>query len=272
MGESMPPDYFDDIKREFPSAELFTIPVRLEDMHLPELGRYMGRINDAEFEGMAPGTVWFFGPEGSSSKPLGRLVFVYRPEGWNTLFREETGQYEEVRHAETGEPLYQSTDFGPLAAMRVPEPEPWWTGEREVSGPLAEGLHLDAELDCYPHIGEPKTLVVVVRNMGAMPAQELSVRWVFENEVPQPFQFRSSTGHEMGGSYYLTPEDGFGGTLAPGRVAPFLLHPHFREAVFSHASSLSPEQYRLSVLCGEEEVHRVDGSVVGAYLDELAGE
>lgn len=110
---------FDEIKQNFPSAEVFTLPIRPEAADAAKLDPYMGRINAAEFEGRAPGTVLCFGPKGSSGKPIAELYFVHRPEGWNTLYRADTGKYEEVRHLVTNEPLYRSADFGPLAALKT---------------------------------------------------------------------------------------------------------------------------------------------------------
>jgi hypothetical protein len=69
-----------------------------------------------EFLGKPPGSVLFMGPEGSSGRPVGKLVFGYRPEGWNALLNPRTNQWEEVRFAESGQPLYQAADFGPLLA------------------------------------------------------------------------------------------------------------------------------------------------------------
>lgn len=112
---------FDEIKRIFPSATVFTIPVLYEDSHPAKLGAYMGSINVANFEGRAPGTVMFQGPKGSSGKRLAELYFIHRPEGWNTLYRADTQRYEEVRHVATGEPIYRSVDFGPLAALKTQE-------------------------------------------------------------------------------------------------------------------------------------------------------
>lgn len=112
---------FDEIRRIFPSATVFTIPVLFQDAHPAKFRGTMGCINAAPFEGRAPGTVMFQGPKGSSSKRLAELYFVHRPEGWNTLYRADTQRYEEVRHVGTGEPIYRSVDFAPLAALKTQE-------------------------------------------------------------------------------------------------------------------------------------------------------
>src|SRR2546423_330262 len=102
----MEPDFLRETKQRYPSAELFTIPVVFERVEIPALGQYMGRVNGSEFEGRAPETLLFMGPEGSSGRRLGRLVFIHRAEGWNTEMRSETGRYERIAHVETGAPLY----------------------------------------------------------------------------------------------------------------------------------------------------------------------
>ena len=131
---------FDEIRRIFPSATVFTIPVLFEDAHPAKLGACMGCINAANFEGRAPGTVMFQGPQGSSGKRLAELYFVHRPEGWNTLYRADTQRYEEVRHAATGDPIYRSVDFGPLAALKTQEK----SGEDQIEmikGIMEKGGH-----------------------------------------------------------------------------------------------------------------------------------
>ncbi len=40
-----------------------------------------------------------------------------RAEGWNTAFNEQSGHWEEITHAETGKPPYESADFGPLEEL-----------------------------------------------------------------------------------------------------------------------------------------------------------
>jgi hypothetical protein len=110
---------FDEIKRNFPSASIFAIPVLWKDMNFGAFGSLVGSINAGFFESSPPGTVMFIGPKGSSGKELGEFVFVHRPEGWNTLYRADTGKYEEVRHVNTNEPLYRSADFSPLAALKT---------------------------------------------------------------------------------------------------------------------------------------------------------
>jgi hypothetical protein len=111
--------WFEKMKRTYPSAEAIAIPISSADLDFPALGTFMGRVNAAEFLGKPPGTVMFVGPEGKSSRPVAKLNFVYRPEGWNTLFNPQTQQWEEVRFAGSGQPLYQSADFNSLVAAKV---------------------------------------------------------------------------------------------------------------------------------------------------------
>jgi hypothetical protein len=117
---------FDEIKRNIPTAEILTIPILFDEVLLGEaypagagIDAFRGCVNAEPFEGRAPTTCLFMGITGSVRKPLGELFFIYRPEGWNMLFRADTQQYEEVRHKATNEPLYKSVDFAPLAALRT---------------------------------------------------------------------------------------------------------------------------------------------------------
>ncbi len=109
---------FEDTKKHFPSAEILTLPILSKDVFTEAARRLIGHINASTFEGRVPGTVYFLGPQGSSGKALGELLFIYRPEGWNTLFRADTNSWQEVVHVQTGEKLYQTADFGPLQAMK----------------------------------------------------------------------------------------------------------------------------------------------------------
>ena len=110
---------FDEIEKNFPSAEVFTMPVLFEDIHSAKSTPCLGATNAETFEGRRPGTVLFMGPKGSSRQPVAELYFVYRPEGWNTLYRADTQRYEEVCHVGTGEPLYRSADYSVLAALKT---------------------------------------------------------------------------------------------------------------------------------------------------------
>jgi hypothetical protein len=80
---------------------------------------YIGLVNAGVFEGKPPGTVLFVGPQGAPGLLSATLVFVYRPEGWNTFFSPETQRWEDLRHAVTREAFYRSADFGALAAMKA---------------------------------------------------------------------------------------------------------------------------------------------------------
>jgi len=110
---------FDEIKKRFPSAEIFWITIGNTGSLLGTVSPYIVKINEHEFEGKAPGTLMFMGPQASSGEPSAKLGFVYRPEGWNTLFNPATQKWEEVVHVETGKRLYQTADFSPLAAMKT---------------------------------------------------------------------------------------------------------------------------------------------------------
>src|SRR5262249_12530179 len=131
---------FDEIKRNFPSAEIVAITVLggrniLGDQAGNALGgleSLVGKVNAAEFEGKPAETLLFIGPKASSAEPLGKLVFVYRPEGWNTWYRDDTRSWERIDSAATGRPVYEPADFTPLAAMKVRE-----TSEEQLCIPVA---------------------------------------------------------------------------------------------------------------------------------------
>jgi hypothetical protein len=133
---------FAEIKRQFPSAEVFSFYVLYQDVGMDsgmqKVRPLLGRINANEFEGRAPGTVYFVGPQASSAQILASLVFVYRPEGWNTLFRSETQRWEEVRFVGTNQPPYESADFAPLAAMKT-DRKPHQEKIEQMKQMLAEG-------------------------------------------------------------------------------------------------------------------------------------
>lgn len=112
---------FSETKRRFPSAEIFTVTIQNVPDVLDAPRKLMGKVNAEEFEGRAPETVFFWGPKGSSTQPRSKLVFVYRPEGWNTFYRSETGSWEKVVYSVTGKSIYEPADFSPLAAMKVAE-------------------------------------------------------------------------------------------------------------------------------------------------------
>jgi hypothetical protein len=113
---------FDEVKERFPSAEVLSLTVDRSGvdaaLFVGNLAAYRGKINQEQFEGKAPGTVLFMGTRASSESPFAQLLFVHRPEGWNSLFRAESNSWEEVVHKETGETLYKPIDFGPLAALK----------------------------------------------------------------------------------------------------------------------------------------------------------
>ncbi len=111
--------WFEKLKRAYPSAEAIAFSIPYADLDFPALGPFMGRVNAAEILGKPPGTVMFVGPEAKGSRPVAKLNFVYRPEGWNTMFDPQTQRWEEVRLANSSQPLYQPADFDSLLAARL---------------------------------------------------------------------------------------------------------------------------------------------------------
>ena len=121
---------FDEIKERFPSAEAFSLTVpspgsAADKGAFPQgFAPYMGKVNDAPFEGKDPGTVLFMGPAPSTDPAVAELVFVYRPEGWDTVFHLVSGALPsgfrpEVRPTAADKPLYDRADFHPFAAAKI---------------------------------------------------------------------------------------------------------------------------------------------------------
>jgi hypothetical protein len=122
---------FDEIKEKFPTAEAFSIIVPYPGSTQSKgsfprgFAPYMGKINDSVFEGRAAGTVLFMGPEGTSDPSVVELVFVHRPEGWNTVYHLTSGEAQngfrpEVRSDTPEKPSYESADFSQFTAMKSP--------------------------------------------------------------------------------------------------------------------------------------------------------
>lgn len=275
----MPFPGFAEIKQQFPSAEAFLLRIRYSDSLPEQTDSLQGRVNAAEFEGRKPTTVYFVGAQSSSGNSLAKLVFVHRPEGWNTLFREETGRWEEVRHIETNAPPYEAADFEPLAALKLPDDLAWVRfgspdpdlagGDEPVESyeQAARNARVNIKLAWHEDAECPRTLLVTVGNVGCAPIPRMSVWWCSQNETPQPVDGLEVEAHALGGEANLIPERTFNGTLAPGETRPFLLVPSMLPALQSEVASLSPERYRIEVRCGDCEVTRIDGGVVGEFVE-----
>lgn len=110
---------FDEIKKRFPSAEMLWVTVTNSPSLLSTVNPYIGKINELEFERKAPETLMFMGANWSSREPLARLGFVYRPEGWNTLFNPASQAWEVVVHINTNKKLYETMDFSPLVGLNA---------------------------------------------------------------------------------------------------------------------------------------------------------
>jgi hypothetical protein len=70
----------------------------------------MGKVNAYEFDGRAPGTLLFLGPEVEPGQPI-RLAFACRAEGWQVP---PEGEATTPVQFLTGEPLYRAADFTAL--------------------------------------------------------------------------------------------------------------------------------------------------------------
>jgi hypothetical protein len=94
---------FDDMKRRYPTAVMFTVAAPHDKVTSADLLPYFGRVNSAAFAGKAPETLLLLAFEGDDSKPLDKIVFFHRPEGWNV--------------GALGVKSYPTADFGRLAAL-----------------------------------------------------------------------------------------------------------------------------------------------------------
>jgi len=269
---------FDEIKQQYPSAVCFALPILYRDINGPVVRGLSGNVNAEAFEGREPTTVYFVGPEGGSHEPVARLVFVHRAEGWNTAFRKETNRWEEIRHAATGAPLYASSDFSPLAHLRIPEDAVILRfggakidQEAGDDGEVATDLlaNATARLDRFEAADCPVTLAVTVRNDGQVRIRDVQVWWVMENETPQPVQGVSFAATELGGSLSLIRERSFSGALMPGCSTQFLLDPRTLSILRSQVAALSPERYWIAVRSGHQEIARVSGAAAGDFLERI---
>ena len=123
----------------------FSIVIHWRANVFSQIAPLVGRINDAEFEGYSAETVLFLGPQGSSSMPLGRLYFAHRDRSFNKIFREETGTWEEVRHAATKKTLYELADFSALRRAQGRAPGEGGCRGRKMSFPSS--FHYENEAD-----------------------------------------------------------------------------------------------------------------------------
>ena len=115
-----------EMKRLFPSAQIFAVAVRGGHDAAEVFSKarpLVGKVNAAEFEGKEPESLLLMGPKGPTTEPQGKLLFVYRPEGWNTFYRSGTKSWEKVVHSGTGKPIYEAADFSPLSDLKISSDE-----------------------------------------------------------------------------------------------------------------------------------------------------
>jgi hypothetical protein len=279
-------DGFDELKRQFPSATVFAIPVLSEPWLKigsgpgpAEFRSLEGRVNADWFEGKEPTTVWFLGFNGGSRDRIGKLLFVHRPEGWNTFFCQEANLWREACH-ENGQPIYQSADFAPLAELRIPDDAPILKfggpnrelpkgDEVRLCKEAAAGARVSIGLDRYESPYGPPSMLVRVTNDGAAPIPHLTVWCATENETPQPSPEFGGQGYCVGGELGLVPERTFSGTLQPGETTQFVLSSDFLRILLSQIAALSPERYWVSVKCGFVEIGRLDGATLGEFAEQF---
>jgi hypothetical protein len=104
---------------EDPTVTWFSVIVRWTPLAYSSVLPLIGRLNDAEFEGKLAETVFFVGPHATSSMPYARLYFLHRPQSFNKVFRPETHDWDEVRHAATNKTLYELGDFSVISKLKV---------------------------------------------------------------------------------------------------------------------------------------------------------
>jgi len=85
---------------------VFTINLPVEllltgGMQWPKVNSLIGTVNATAFEKKAPETLLFIGADASPEEKVNRLVFAYRPEGWNTMFDGQAKEWRKVVVAET---------------------------------------------------------------------------------------------------------------------------------------------------------------------------
>ena len=122
--EEKPPDI---ANQQDPDVTWFSIIAHWNMSTFSRIAPLIGRLNNAEFEGHPAETVFFIGPNATSTMPFGRLYFLRRDHSFNQMINPKSGHWEEVRHAATNRTLYELADFSPLALLKldlVPETEP----------------------------------------------------------------------------------------------------------------------------------------------------
>jgi hypothetical protein len=106
-----------------------------------------------------------------------------------------------------------------------------------------------------------------VRNNSPDRIPNLFVIFQWENENPQPHPDGTRT---ASGGTPLAPMTRFKGTLEKDQEQIFCLDEKYQqEQVLGRVAALSPERYWVSIFSGGQEIHCVDGSLVGAVLEGL---
>jgi hypothetical protein len=173
----------------------------------------------------------------------------YEHDAWLSSLLRPNGQY-------TMSFSHRAADLPPIEEVEVPESPP-------------EGVSLDAGLEAYQRPGQCKTLLVVIKNTADVPVPKLSVHWVTRNETPQPMKVGSVAAAELGEKLRLSRPSSFTGTLRVGQEVPFLLDEWALHPLLGQVAALSPERYWITIASGGFEVLRIDGRVVGDFLENL---
>lgn len=113
-------------QRYHPSAKILSVELSREsstpeEQVVVDLGLYFGKVNRDRFVDRAPETLLCLDQVPASQPGLGELLFAYRPEGWNRVYRFHEGDWVETG-SDAGIKPYQPVDFDPLSGLIEPLP------------------------------------------------------------------------------------------------------------------------------------------------------
>lgn len=116
---------FNQIKQTYPSAELVQVDLPLNAINNDPKQKAVVRsllwkVNAAGFAGRNPESLLFYGGESDPAKNLNRVVFIHRPEGWNTVYDPSAKQWRRIVLEGANRPVYEPVDFAPLLELKSP--------------------------------------------------------------------------------------------------------------------------------------------------------
>ncbi len=95
--------------------------IRIKTLELGSVMPFMNSINDREFEGRPPETVMFMGMNKGPRGHFADLIFAERPVSFNKFQHPDSGDWDHLVNANTGEVFlpYKVADFTALVANRL---------------------------------------------------------------------------------------------------------------------------------------------------------